>query len=188
MLCRRPGSAVCSACGDGLRAAPALACPVGVDSCVALLHYDDARALVTALKNGDRRDVIGWLATRLGAELAPPPGALVTWAPTSPGRRRSRGYDQAELLARALSRRWRRPCTPLLRRARGPAQAGRTAAARLENPVFTAVRRPSAQVVVVDDVITTGATVAAAARALRAAGATTLTAVAVARAPLPRAS
>lgn len=152
---------------------------------MALLHYDDARPLVTALKNGNRRDVIGWLAARLASELDPPEGAVITWAPTSDGRRRVRGYDQAELLARALARRWNRPCVPVLRRARGPAQAGQTAAARRHNPAFMPLRGVPGPVVLVDDVITTGATVAAAARALRGAGATTVAAVAAARAPAP---
>jgi len=185
VLCRQPGAAVCPPCAASLRPAPPLARPLGIDSCVALLHYDDARQLVTALKNGDRRDVLGWLAARLASEVDPPPGAVVGWAPTSAHRRRTRGYDQAELLARALARRWRRPCQPLLRRGRGPAQAGQPAAARRHNPVFSAARRVPAHVILVDDVITTGATMTAAARALRAAGATGLMAVAAARAPAP---
>lgn len=185
MLCRQPGAAVCPPCAASLRAAPPLARPLGIDSCVALLHYDDARQLVTALKNGDRRDVLGWLAARLAPEVDPLEGTVVTWAPTSDDRRRARGYDQAELLARALARRWRRPCQPLLGRGRGPAQAGQSAVARRHNPTFSTLRRVPAHVIVVDDVITTGATMEAAARSLRAAGATSLTAVAAARAPAP---
>lgn len=184
VLCRRPGAAVCPSCAARLRPAPALARPPGLDACVALLHYDDARQIVTALKNGARRDLVGWLAERLAAEIDPP-DAVITWAPTSQARRRARGYDQAELLARALARRWHRPCVPLLRRARGPAQAGQRAAVRRHNPAFAARPRVPAHVFVVDDVITTGATVAAAARALRRAGAVALTGVAAARAPAP---
>jgi predicted amidophosphoribosyltransferase len=147
---------------------------------VALWAYDAAAPLVTALKNGQRRDLVGWLAAVLVERAPPPPAAVVTWAPTSVPRRHRRGFDQAELLARALARRWGLPAQALLRRRAGPAQAGRTAAARLEHPGFsTPVGAPPA-VLVVDDVVTTGATLTAAARALRQAGAQRVEAVAVA--------
>lgn len=155
--------------------------PLGFDGCVALLDYHEARALLTALKNGNRRDLVGWLADRLAPRLTPSALTVVTWAPTGAARRRHRGYDQAELLARALSRRWHRPCRPLLRRRPGPAQIGRSAAQRQSNPSFTAVGLAPASVVVVDDIATTGATLTAAARALRRSGAREVLGVVAAR-------
>jgi predicted amidophosphoribosyltransferase len=188
VLCGVRGEVVCSRCASTLQRAPSLAVPLGVDSCVALLDYEVARRLITSLKNGGRRDLVGWLAARLAMSAHPPAGAVVTWAPTGAPRRRARGFDQAELLARAVARRWGLPCTGLLRRAPGPAQAGRTAAERRENPSFTVVRACPPVVVLIDDVVTTGATITGAARALRASGSTTVVAVVAARSPGRRAA
>jgi predicted amidophosphoribosyltransferase len=132
--------------------------------------------LVTGLKYRNDRAVLGWLADGLAGLLTPPAGAVVTWAPTSARRRSQRGYDQAELLARAVARRWRRPCRALLRRRPGPAQTGRSMTDRQGGVPLAPVasragrRRAPTHVVVVDDVVTTGATLRTAAVALRSAG------------------
>jgi predicted amidophosphoribosyltransferase len=166
---------------------------VGLDVCRALLVYEGAsRRLVTSLKYHNDRAVLTWLAGHMAELLVPPPGSVVTWAPTSRRRRRRRGYDQAELLARAVGRRWGRPCRRLLVRAgeRGP-QTGQGVDERRRGPVFRArasatwpVRSP---VIVVDDVTTTGSTLEAAARALAAAGVPWVGAVTAARTPRFRA-
>lgn len=173
---------MCPTCAAGLDRAASLPCPLDVDRCVAVFDYRAARRLVTALKNGDRRDLVGWLADQLAACTTPASGTVVTWAPTGAARRRARGYDQAELLARATARRWSLPCRPSLQRLAGPAQSGRSAHDRRTNPAFRAVGRPAPAVVVIDDVATTGATLSAAARALRSAGAQQVVAVVGARA------
>jgi predicted amidophosphoribosyltransferase len=179
-ICEVGSGPVCTACASALLPVASLAPPLHLDACAAALDYDGARSLVTSLKNGQRRDLAGWLATRIAGALDPPCGAVVTWAPTSGARRRSRGFDQAELLARATARRWELPCRPLLRRA-APPQAGRSAGERRGNPAFSVVRPAPATVVVGDDVATSGATLTAAARALRAAGATTVVGAVAAR-------
>lgn len=175
---------VCASCEASLASAPPLATPLHLDACRALFTYDDvSRPLLTGLKNGNRRDSVAWLAERLAATGAPEVD-VVTWAPTSLGRRRRRGFDQAELLARAVARRWGLRARPLLRRLPGPSQAGRSAAERRTSPCFEAVAALDT-VLLVDDVVTTGATVTAAARSLRALGAAEVRALVVARAPAP---
>ncbi|MFL6205137.1 MAG: hypothetical protein ACJ739_07270 [Acidimicrobiales bacterium] len=166
--------------------APALAVPPGLDTCRALLEYDpDVAHVVVALKNRDARGLVTHLADGL-AELVPHhPGLVVTWSPTSTERRRQRGFDQAELLARAVARRRRLPARRLLVRRRGAPQVGRSAGERWHHPGF-AVRGPvPAAVVLIDDVLTTGATLAAAAAALRHGGAGAVHGLVVARAPRP---
>lgn len=156
--------------------------PLHVDACTALLDYRPARPVITKLKNGQHRALVGPLASALAELVEPPRAAVVAWAPTTPERARRRGFDQAELLARAVARRWALPPARLLRRARRTAQTGRSAQERRRTPAFQVVAPVPPVVVLVDDVVTTGATLTAAARALRASGALQVHAVAVAQA------
>lgn len=163
---------------------PSLVVPLDLDSCRAVAAYDDAaRRLLTSLKNGQQR----WLLPRLAREMVPlvpaDRGLVVTWAPTSPERRRRRGFDQAELLARAVARRSGRPVAALLRRRPGPPQAGRSRQERRSPAGFDVAREVPWPVLVIDDIATTGATLSAAARALRAGGAPVVHGLVVARAP-----
>lgn len=158
----------------------------------ASLSYDDAtREVITSLKFRSRRRAAKALAERLVADIAAdhasPRFDVVTWAPTSARRAAARGFDQSELLARHVARRLGLPCRRLLVRSAGAPQTGRGRAERLHGPVFRS--RPLSKpltVLVIDDVVTTGATFAAAAHALRLAGAGEVVARAVAATPARR--
>lgn len=150
-----------------------------------LAFEGSARALVHALKFRGRTATADVMAAQIAANA--PRGlldrhAMLVPAPTHPQRRRERGFDQAALLARALGRRTLLPSLGALRR-HGPAtrQLGATRAERAGNVHVTAVRRARGRVILVDDVHTTGATLDACARALLAAGAEEVLAVAYAR-------
>ena len=114
--------------------------------------------------------------------LAEPPTMVPV--PLHPARRRRRGFNQAEVLAAALARRTGFAVLDCVSRS-GPAgsQVGRPRAARLSAPPGRMHARTTAprRALLVDDVATTGATLAACARALRAAGAREITAITFAR-------
>lgn len=185
-VCDAVGPSPCRACRARIRRAPTLPVPAGLDRCSSLLAYEGAgRELVARLKYRNRRASLPWLASGMAELVVADVVDLVTWIPTTTGRRRRRGFDQAELLAAGVGRALDRPVGSLLVRQRGVPQTGRSRVERLTGPAFT-VRRPLAgpatRVLIVDDVCTTGATLTAAARTLRAAGAARLEAVTAAQA------
>jgi ComF family protein len=116
-------------------------------------------------------------------------GAAVVPVPLHWRRRRERGYNQAELLARAIAGAADRPCCrALVKVAPRPPQAGLSAAARLRNAAGAyRARLPGrllgARLLLVDDVFTTGATAEACTRALLRAGARSVDVLTVARVP-----
>jgi predicted amidophosphoribosyltransferase len=187
-LCGGPAPSPCPTCRVALpRSRPeATSTLPGVDRFAALFAYEGpARALVSGIKYRNRRASLPWLADELAALLPDRPD-LVTWVPTTRARRRERGFDQSRLLAKRVAWALGRPVLPTLRRQEGPPQTGRSAAERRCGPVFEARRRlHGATVLLVDDVVTTGATLGAAASALRSSSmAGAVWAVALARTPL----
>jgi predicted amidophosphoribosyltransferase len=152
-----------------------------------LAHDGPARALVAALKFRGALPVAQLMAAQIAAG-APPGllhGAALVPVPLHPSRRRDRGFDQAALITRALARRSGLPLVACLRRRGRPTRqlgadrdARRDAAQRQRLHATGAV---PPHVLLVDDVHTTGATFDACARALRAAGARRVAAIAYAR-------
>jgi ComF family protein len=149
---------------------------------------DLARRAVHGLKYGGWWRIAEQLAGAM-AGLLPAGPALLVPIPLSPRRLRRRGYNQAERVAAALSRRAGLPLArDRLRRVRDtPTQTALPPEARQANvaEAFHAAGVAGARVVLVDDVFTTGATLAEAARSLAQAGAKAVEAVTFARARPP---
>ena len=124
----------------------------------------------------------------LTAECLPflPGEVIVTHVPTASKRIRQRGYDHAQLLARALVREHKLTYLPLLTRAGSARQVGSTRGTRLVQlsdafRIIQTDRIRGASVLLVDDIVTTGGTLEAAARCLKQSGANQIDAVAFAQ-------
>jgi ComF family protein len=177
--------AICGAC---LRRSPRFR-----KARAALIYDDTSRRLVLPFKHGDRTDMARacgrWMA-RAGGELLAE-AELIAPVPLHWRRLFTRRYNQALLLARALAREGKAPVVPdLLRRARWTGSQGKLRAEERRKNVRAAFalhprwreRVKGKTVLLVDDVLTTGATVDACTLALQRAGARYVDVLTLARA------
>lgn len=148
----------------------------------ALWYYkDDVRKSVHRFKFGNRRSYAPVYARLLAVKLEQDPKIaydLITWTPVSFLRKLKRGYDQSELLTKALGAELQMPPLRLLKKIRHtPPQSGiKNSAGRRANVLGAyQVTDPAAiagkRILLIDDVVTTGATASECARVLLTAGA-----------------
>jgi predicted amidophosphoribosyltransferase len=175
---------LCRRCRRAIDLNEPIAVPIaGADRALAACAYDGtARRLVASLKFGSRLPLAHAAAAAIAAaagELLA--GATIIPVPAAPARARRRGFDSAAEIARAFSHLTRLELRPCLARTSGPRQVGRRREERLADPPRVRLIAPSPpHVLLVDDVITTGATLSACAHALRMAGCEHVDAVAFA--------
>lgn len=195
---------VCDSCGLPLPGSEPEGTRVQCDDCLrhpppwtrgrALALYDGlARQMILQLKHGDRLDLARPLGTWLAGAARPvlQPGMLVVPVPLHWLRLLKRRSNQSALLAARLARvLGLEHCPDLLRRIRAtPSQGHRSRSQRLVNLAGALTPHPrraslahQRDILLIDDVMTSGATLAAATLALQAAGAASVTALVLARA------
>ena len=206
VVCGGPAEELCAGCRARLRRIVAPCCArcgapaawpvercrecagrrIAFASARAAVAYDEpARRLVGAWKERGLRTLVTLSADLIAETVARPRAYTISFVPADENRRLRRGHNPAERLAEELGLRWQLPVVPLLARAAGVRpQRGLPLDERRRNVqgVFRATARSPATLVLVDDVYTSGATVSAAASALRKAGARRVEVVTFARA------
>jgi ComF family protein len=189
-LCGGHGAHVCASCLERLACAPLLRrfARDGVPRVTALGPYAGAlRSAVLAVKFRNRQTAAFDLGALLGRRLTDPPDAVV---PVPLHRKRSlqRGFNQAEAIAQGIASAMPAHLAydALVRRRETAAQSSLALRERGQNvrdafePGPAAARLRGARVMIVDDVVTSGWTVAGCAAALRSAGVQDIVAVALA--------
>jgi len=184
--------------GPGTLCGTCQARPPAFDAARSVMRYDDAsKAAILALKHADRLELVPGLARwlgRTGHTLLKDADVIVP-VPLHPIRLWWRRYNQSAELARLIGRASDRPVDPFLLRRRRPTPSQGTmvsAKARRRNMLGAFAVDPArrarlkgARVLLLDDVLTTGATVEACARALKRAGASHVTVLTLARVVRP---
>lgn len=173
---------VCLRCEGSIEPSPPVPTPGGLRRLVAATVFDGpARDLVHGLKYGRKYYLARFMGSAVASAAAASRGRcdLIVPVPLPPVRRMLRGFNPAEALAVEVGRRWGIPVKMaiLRRRAGFPSQTALGRVRRLSNarqsfgPGFGAGAVRGRNVLLIDDVSTTGATLAACGHLLRAAGA-----------------
>ena len=161
--------------------------PGGLEVISAAPYEGVAREIVTKMKFSARLALAEVAAERMVRAWGATRGGWLVPVPPAPVRERARGFDLAYALARIVAQEAYGQVAPIIERDDGPRQVGRLRSERIADPprvrlLSDKVRLPSEDLWLVDDVVTTGATLAACAAVLREAGATRVRTLTFARA------
>ena len=181
VVCSVPARGVCTGCTEKLEP-PVVPPLLAIESAVVLCSYEGVGAdLIRAVKYGNRRQAITPMVDALVPSLPNDVDAVVS-VPSNPVRVRERGYDLTATLANRIGQRIGAPVITPLVRVSGGTQKGKGRDER-KNVEFRAAVAVPERVLLVDDVVTTGATAVACAIALGLAGARSTTFVALGATP-----
>ena len=189
--CGRLGASICNSCTKKITNS----CFVNLDNkqpeyhgavLVAFEYNSVIRKLILNFKYRNQRSGLRFLGDALVRRVKVEQSRtlqkidLVTWAPTTTKRRVERGFDHAELIAKYVAKQLSVPCRKVLVRLSDRPQTGKSRNARLVGPTFWARNFDDEHILLIDDVVTTGATLNSASHALYQAGAGLVTCMAVA--------
>ncbi len=182
-VCGASANGLCRRCSENL-VPPSVPPLLAINHATVLCSYEGTGAqLLQALKFQNRRQALGPIAAALAPGLPDDVDAIVP-VPADPARLRERGYHVPALLAKHLSRRTGVPVASPLERMASYRQTGKSRSER-QSVQFSTMELAPERVVLVDDVVTTGATAVACAVALGLAGAREITFAAIAATPSP---
>ncbi len=187
IVVKHPTCYRCNRLSDGGKTCTSCRSSTGLSGVTVAAYYGGViKDLIHQLKYERARAAGEVLAALIVARLDSTRFDLVTAVPADPGRRRRRGYNQAELVAKAISKDTGLPYVDVLMRVKPVHQIGAERKQRLEQikGAFMPFRElfiKDARVLVVDDVVTTGATLAECAKVLKQAGAKRVWGAAVAK-------
>lgn len=173
-----PGAHLCSECQDALDAIKLPDDLAAEGDTRSVYRYDGvARELVIQLKDQCVEDAASVLAQEMARAVRSmelPDNAVLTWVPMPDIRKKKRGIDHGRVLCQAVAHRTGLPVQQLLIRSKNShTQRGLNREARLKNIAnsIQCMENITTPVVLIDDVLTTGATVTVCANALKASGA-----------------
>lgn len=176
LVAKKPACVMCNALNNDNRACDRCRVKTRLAGASIAYRYDGiAKELIAKMKYENKRSIARYFAFRLPIVELPLVEPIVSFVPSDGPSRRARGYDQAELLARSYAKLSGLRFRPLLVRVKHKKQVGQKRLDRFVNVAGNFQPRGGSlercQIILIDDVVTTGATISECAKVLREAGA-----------------